>query len=173
MEIPSSGSGLALNHYNFSSTPSASLTTGNVLAPGSWNHVVGQVRGNNTQVLFLNGIRYSISAGTIVNGMVNGSALYIGVRQNSATLDTTIDLPATNIKFADLLIWKGGPALTQSQVNSIHNQGFPVPMGFTPVVRNECVLSGNTGQKLSMKATLTRTTNAVSPAILDIGAIKL
>jgi hypothetical protein len=76
------------------------------------------------------------------------------------------------LRIADAIIWRDGPLLTQAQVNAIYNAGAPVPTGFYPVVRNEYSLTGQSGQKLSMKAALSRSTTAVSPQILDLGAIK-
>lgn len=167
--INASGSGIKVETFNTSNV--GTTVTSPSMSAGSWNHVVLQLQNSVTESIWLNGVQTSVSAGAIAV-VTSTQAMYIGVTENTTTLDNTTGDPATNIKMADMLIWRDGPLLTQAQVNALYNVGAPVPTGFFPVVRNEYALTGQSGQKLSMKATMSRSTTAVSPQILDLGAIK-
>lgn len=170
IEVGGTTAALYLNYWNSSATPSAQAIT-SAMTAGTWNHCVIQVKGTVTQNVYLNGVKFTTTAGAI-SGAVSTTAFYFGARQASTTVDSSIDSAALNMKMADALVWRGGPLLTDAQVSALYNAGAPVPTGFFPVLRNEYELTGQSGQKLSMKATLSRTTTAVSPAILDLGAIK-
>jgi hypothetical protein len=142
------------------------------MSNGSWNHIVGQFKGTVIQTVWLNGVKTTNSSPAAISGAVanNGNSLIIGAHDPTPSVAT--GEPITGMKMADLLLWRGGSVLTDAQILALYNAGAPVPTGFFPVVRNEYSLTGQSGQKLSMKATLSRSTTAVSPQILDLGAIK-
>ncbi len=171
--ITGSAATMSSRFYATSGSPSSTLSTSNSMSNGTWNHVVLQVESSVTQKIYLNGTLSSTTAAGISTGHATAPAFYLGNFQDGATIDSSISGGTnTGMKLADLITWRGGPLLTQAQVNAIYNAGAPVPTGFYPVVRNEYSLTGQSGQKLSMKATMSRSTTAVSPQILDLGAIK-
>jgi hypothetical protein len=169
--ILSSSNTISIRSYSGSQT---GVATSGTLTDGTWNHIVIQAQTSTYLNLFVNGVKYTGTLGVFgVSGTTTYPAFYVGVFQDGLSTDSSISGTAhTNSKIADLIAWRDGPLLTQAQVNALYNAGAPVPTGFFPVVRNEYALTGQSGQKLSMKATLDRTTTAVSPAILDLGAIK-
>jgi len=77
-----------------------------------------------------------------------------------------------NGKVADLVIWRNGTELSQSQVQQIYNGGFYRSIGLSGVQRYKYTASGLSGQKATLKVRATRTTTAVRPAFDFVGTIK-
>lgn len=170
--IASSGNQLYTEFYNASGSPTSNVSSG-AMSPGTWNHFVLQLHGGSVHKTYHNGTLYSTTAGAISTVVASAQALYFGVISDGSTLDSSIALPATGIKMADAIVWKAGSLLTQSDVNYLYNGGVPTWLGYSPaVVRNKYVVTGQSGQRISMKAKLNRTTTAVSPYILNAGMIK-
>lgn len=155
------------------STGSSTAINSAALTNGTWNHVVVQVQSVNYQQMYVNGVKTAAGTPHNMDAPPAGGALYLGALQGSAILDTTMSIPATNLKMADCIIWRDGPILTQTDVNYLYNAGVPQFIGYTPaVLRNEYAITGQSGQRISMKAKLNRSTSAVSPYILNAGMIK-
>jgi hypothetical protein len=159
-----------LTYYN--SAAGSVLTSGNSMSNGTWNHIVAQVKGNTVQTIWLNGTKTTTGSPATISGAAgsNNNALILGAVDSGPS--NVVNSPIIGLRMADFLLWRGGSLLTDAQILSLYNAGAPVPTGFYPVVRNEYSLTGQSGQKLSMKASLSRSTTAVSPQILDLGAIK-
>jgi hypothetical protein len=170
LQIVTGTNQLSLELYNGGT--STLLDSNPTLSNGTWNHALAQWQNGVTHSVYLNGVRYSKATPGAISAADAGQALYIGGLSNSGSLDSNMSSPCIGLKISDILVWRDGPLLTQAQVSAIYNAGAPVPTGFYPVVRNEYSLTGQSGQKLSMKASLSRSTTAVSPQILDLGAIK-
>lgn len=163
---------LKLNHHN-GGGGSTTLTSGVTLSSGSWNHVVAQIQSSTTQVIWVNGVSSTTTAGAIF-AAPSAQALYFGVTSSSASLDTSMGVAATNFKIADCIVYRGGSLLDQSAVNYYYNGGVPQFYGYNPVLlRNEYKVTGSSGQRISMKAKLNRSTTAVSPYILQDGMVKI
>jgi len=169
--IPSGASTVALEYYTPGTGSTGALTTSSALVSSSWNHIVLQIQESVYKNIWINGTKYT-GTGTAI-GSVSGftNASYIGVVAN--TLDGGITGPGTNLKYADCIVWRDGALLTQSDVNYLYNGGVPQFIGYNPaVLRNEFAMTGQSGQRISMKAKMNRTTTAVSPSILNAGMIK-
>lgn len=148
---------------------SASMTS------GTWNHVVVQIQKSVVRQIYLNGVKTATSSvGTALpSNASTAQAYYFGVVSSSGSLDTNIQFGIVGMKIAEAILWKNGNQLTQSDVNYLYNAGVPQWIGYNPaVLRNEYSVTGQSGQRISMKAKLNRTTTAVSPYILDAGMIK-
>lgn len=146
------------------------LVSGNAMSVG-WNHLVVQIEGGTTEKLYLNGVLSSTTATSCPAGSTQ--AFYIGAQSLSTTVDASVGTGATAIRLADLILWRGGSLLSQSDVNYLYNGGVPQFFGYNPaVLRNEYSVTGQSGQKISMKAKLNRTTTAITPYILNAGMIK-
>jgi hypothetical protein len=154
----------------FTGSGTNTLTHPATLANGTWNHLVCQTQSGVVSACYLNGVYASISASTIAAIAAN-QALYVGARADS--LGSGLAIPTLGMKLADMIVWRGGALLTQADVNYLYNAGVPQWIGYNPaVLRNEYAVTGQSGQRISMKAKLNRTTSAVSPYILNAGMIK-
>jgi hypothetical protein len=168
-----SASTVSLAHVDGGSV--ANNTHPTTMSNGSWNHIVIQSQSSVTQNVYLNGVLNSVSANAI-SATTGTQALYLGgLNGNTGTLDPgTLGSPmSAALKMADMIVWRGGSLLTQSDVNYLYNAGVPQFIGYNPaVLRNEYAVTGQSGQRISMKAKLNRSTTAVSPYILNAGMIK-
>lgn len=163
--------GVANVELNFPNAGSPTiLTTSNALTTG-WNHLVVQIENLVTQKVYLNGVLTSVVAGTIP--ATSTQAFYIGALSANTTVDAGMGNGATALKLAELIMWRGGNVLSQSDVNYLYNASIPQFFGYQPaLLRNEYSATGQSGQRISFKAKLNRSTTAVSPYILDAGMIK-
>jgi hypothetical protein len=148
----------------------ASLT-GSSLNSASWNHIVVQVQSATLMNIFVNGVKTTGSTPSGWSGSNSGQALYLGI--SSSLFDSGQGSAIIGMKMADMIVWRDGALLTQSDVNYLYNAGVPQWIGYNPaVLRNEYAVTGQSGQRISMKAKLNRSTTAVSPYILDCGMTK-
>ena len=80
---------------------------------------------------------------------------------------------ANGLRLADLLIWRNGTEFSAGLVRSLYNSGTFLPVGFDSLrARYQYAESSVSGQKISLKTTITRTTTAVNPVIWKMGAIQ-
>jgi len=129
-----------------------------------WNHIVVLMESSGAFAIYVNGIR-TVAAGT------NSMALS-GQPFNITGLGTGFSAPLdTTARMADVVAWSNGPALTQSQVLELYNQGQHRILGSGPLQRYKYTATGQTGQRATVKARMTRTTTAVRPIISKIGTI--
>mgnify|MGYP000995765403 FL=1 len=61
--------------------------------------------------------------------------------------------------------------LTASQVIELYNQGQHRIVGSGPLQRYKYTATGQTGQRATLKARMTRTTTAIRPIIAKLGSI--
>jgi len=170
--VPSSGTTVRLNYHNAAASASSSLDSG-TLSNGTWNHLFVQILGATYQNIYLNGVKSTTTAGIISASISTSQGYYLGVRSDSTSIDTSLVNGATSFKMADMIIWRAAPLMGQSEVNYLYNGGVPQFFGYLPaLVRNEYSVTGQSGQRLSLKAKLNRSTTAVSPYILNAGVIK-
>lgn len=168
--IAPSESRFTLNYHNSAAAPASTLVTGN-MSNGSWNHLFAQIKGGSVQTMYLNGVLNSTTAGTISGAIPSTQTSIVGLRTDAPSSGTIA--PGTGLKFADLIVWSGAPQMGQAEVNYLYNASNPQFFGYNPaVLRNEYSATGQSGQRLSLKGKLTRSTTAVSPYILNAGVIK-
>lgn len=170
--IPSGASVFRTNYHNNSAGPSSTLDTP-TLTNGTWNHLLLQVKGTTTASVYLNGVVATTTAGAIAGSLSSAQGFYVGTRSDSTSMDAGMINNSTGMKFADLIVWSGAPQMGQAEVNYLFNSANPQFFGYNPaILRNEYTATGQSGQRLSLKGKLTRSTTAVSPYILNAGVIK-
>jgi hypothetical protein len=158
--------------HNSSATASSNVSSA-VLTSGTWNHLFCQVKGSSVHTMYLNGVLNSTTAGAIAGSIPTAQASYVGVRSDSTSIDSTLSSVGSGLKFADLIVWNGAPQMGQAEVNYLYNAGNPQFFGYNPaLLRNEYVATAQSGQKISMKSKLNRSTSGVNPYILRAGVIK-
>jgi len=170
--VVGSTSTCGLAFFNNTGSPTGNLTSG-TLTNGTWNHAFMKINTGAGQ-LWINGSSVGTTSGSI-GSPPSTFPLYIGAVSNDTggTIDATMASGATNIKIADVMIWRDG-TLTQADVNYLYNGGIPQFFGYQPaVVRNEYKVTGVSGQRLSAKFKLNRTTTGVAPSFLNVGGIKI
>lgn len=137
-------------------------TTATVTAPG-WFHLAWDFAdGSGIAKFWVNGQRYDLSTGNIGDAI---TFFYIGSTSG-------IGNPTTTMRFADAIIWRNGPQLTQNQVDRLYNGGNYYPVGGGPIQRYLYSNTGQTGGRIAIKAVMARSTTAVRPIISKIGIIK-
>lgn len=148
---------------SFYSSGGVAFSTG-TFKLNDWNHLVVKCQGtSSTFKMWLNGnLTTSTSSFTPQLAAINIGRDATG-GGNALGADDQL---------ADLIVWDAGPDLTQSDVDELYNGGNHQQVGFFPHVKYRYEASGLTGQKLSLKAILNRTTQAVSPFIRKMGIIK-
>jgi hypothetical protein len=152
------------------STSDSVYTTSATLSVG-WNHVAWSVQSGTIKQIWVNGVLETTSSATIA-ALTSGTNLWVGIHYD-ANNSPAVAGPATNLKIADLVIWRNGSTLTTGQIQQIYNNRIFLPVGFSPRVRYVYELQSQTGQKISAQAQLARTTTGVNPAVLKMGAIKV
>lgn len=141
-----------------------------VFVEDTWYHIAGFATESGTCELWINGV----SAGTTTgSGTDDQSRWTIGGQYNAAGTSYA-DRLDDNQRLADLIVWLNATKLSDEQVAAIYNAGLfrPVGVGGHALQYNYGV-TGQTGQKISMKATLTRDTTGVQPSIGKMGILKV
>lgn len=170
--IVASDNKFSLPFHNNSATASSNITTA-ALTNGTWNHLFVQVKGTSVQNMYLNGVLNTTTAGAIAGSIPTAQASYVGVRSDSTSIDSSLSSSGNGLKFADLIVWNNAPLMGQAEVNYLYNAGNPQFFGYNPaLLRNEYSVTAQSGQKISMKSKLNRSTSSVSPYILRAGVIK-
>ena len=135
--------------------------TATVTATG-WYHIAWDFADNSGSAkVWVNGTQYNLSTGNCGDAV---TFLYVG---STAGIGTTA---STDI-FFDYILWRNAPELTSSQVNRIYNGGNFNPVGVSQIQRYVYENTGLSGQRLAVRAALSRTTTAVRPAISKMGII--
>lgn len=132
--------------------------------PNSWNHLFIYIQQSTKSYLICNG---SSSSTSPVNTVAGTAGNFIVGRAGEAGVPAGV-----STKISDLIVWINGQELTYGQITEIYNIGRAVIIGEAPRVRTHYTLTGQTGKKLSVKANLTRTTEAAYHTIPQIGMIK-
>jgi hypothetical protein len=170
--VNGSASSILYRTWNNSGSASGSISGGS-MAVGSWNHVFIKINTGDSQ-LWLNGVSLGTTAGVIYPGGTATMALYLGALCNdtSGTNDSSMSNSALDLKLADAIVWRNG-TMTQSDVNYLYNAGVPQWIGYNPaVLRTEWSLGSASGDRMSLRGRLNRTTSAISPYVLSGGILK-
>jgi hypothetical protein len=139
-----------------------SITTGVPYTVGAWNHCFAHLFDGKLFV-YVNGVQSSIIAPTVSS--ISTAVQMFGNAHAGAGSGLT-----SNDVIADAVFWYNAPEFTADQVKQIYNAGNYRPFNVGSV-RYRYKNTGLTGQKISAKAQLSRTTTAVSPAILKAGLL--
>lgn len=129
--------------------------------PNTWTHFFALFNGAGTlQALYLN----STLVGTDTTTPPNASTelLYIGRSASGANF-------AVGVQMADFIIWRNGSQLSQSQITALYNRGAYFNTFKREALRYKYVSNNQSGQRVSTRLTLARTTTAIKPAVLKIG----
>ena len=127
-----------------------------------WNHVFLVLNDAGTHYMYINGVKSSTMTVSPGNGAVD---MYLGVNVAQSSYESE------GLKMAQWQAWSGGAVLTQAQVRSIWNGGYYRPVGFGPMQRYMYETAGVSGQKLSMRARISRSTSAVTPTLWKAGLL--
>lgn len=143
---------------------SGSITHPTVTANDTWYHLFymlqdGVASGTN---LWVNGV--AATAGTFSVSPATSANFEIGSGQAGGVT------PAPNLIIADLVIWRNGSALTTEEIASIYNSGVYKPFQEN-FIRYRYSNTGTTGQKISAKVQLDRTTTAVKAHVTKAGLL--
>jgi len=121
---------------------------------------------------------WTISAG-VLSFWVNG---IIATDSTSAIIDPSVDFvlggrtggsePLIALdKHAEHVMWEGGPALTQPQVDDAYNDGRHRILGQSPGLILRPTIAAQTGQVISLRGDVTRETDAAIPSLAWAGVI--
>lgn len=148
-------------------TPGLDVLTGPTFTTNTWNHVFLDIIDSTTIFGYINGVTYTGTAG---RNFVADPTVFTVSGFGSAGAPTNPLLTGTRVW--QLMVWRGGPEVTQSQRLDIWNYGQARLMGIGPVARYQYSTSGQSGQRVTVKAVTTRTTTAIQPIISKIATIK-
>ncbi|MEM5810405.1 MAG: hypothetical protein QXP66_00720 [Candidatus Aenigmatarchaeota archaeon] len=132
-----------------------------------WNFVYFKIF-LNFQKLFVNGATTSMTA--TLGSYVSGISHSFLCRLTGSPATTVLDF-ANNLIIRDLYLISGAPDLTEAEIRRIWNNGNYRPFEEYGI-RYSHTTSTLSGQRLSVKNTLSRTTSAVRPVIVKSGIIK-
>lgn len=128
---------------------------------GKWNHLLFTIFDGNTYI-HVNGSKSSVSTNPNANASLN-AVIGTNATGSGAALNSTDRL-------SDLVIWNNCPEFSDPLVQSMYRNGNYVPFNVGSV-RYRYVDNGVTGQKISTKVSLSRTTTGVNPVILKEGLL--
>lgn len=131
--------------------------------PNAWNHIYAFVSDGVSTVNYLNGVATNQGALTFID---SGDIFYIGRRGGAGT-------PASSIRIADVVFWRNTTILSEVQVKQIYSNASPNIFGPTSSgFKYRFSQSSQTGQKISLKAEMTREDDTDDPALWAIGLVK-
>ena len=128
---------------------------------GAWNHYFVHILDGNSYA-YLNGTKSNVLTSSV---SLLGNNVFIGNAHSGAGSGLT-----NSDALADMLFWYNGPEFTADQVKQIYNNGNYRPFNVGSV-RYKYANTGQTGQKISTKIKMDRTTSAVSPVITKAGLL--
>jgi len=150
------------NNLRINVNTTGDLTLSNALVVG-WNHVSLHILGGTSIYIYSNGVK----SGSITDDpSTSGDPFTVGVISGSFLS------PATSLKLADMVVWQGGPALTQGEIESLYNRGLHRVLTQNPGIEYRYMQAGMSGQKLTWKGTANRTTDDALVHATYAGAIK-
>lgn len=120
-----------------------------------WNHLAVVVNDSASNYFYLNGVKSDVLSAT-------PSALSSPLTIMAATGPGT---GAVGLYLADFIVWRGGTTITTGQSIAMYNGGNYQPQGAAFRQRYKYVDAGVTGQKLTTRVRVSRTTNAITPTI--------
>lgn len=128
---------------------------------GKWNHVLVNIYDGNCYI-YVNGVKSGVNTNAISNNNLN---FVFGTNASGSGSPL-----ASSDMVSDLLFWFNNPEFTQAQAQSIYNGGNYKPFNVQSV-RYNYLNTALSGQKISAKVQLDRTTTAVNPFITKAGLI--
>lgn len=152
------------NTFSLTQNGGTGVVSGVSFTPNAWNHIVIYIEDTVTAYLYVNAVKSATGTPTITSP---GTAFTVG-RMNT---NSGRPLDASSL-LADLVIWRNAPALTVGEIESLYNRGLHRVLSYKPGLDYRASKTSLTGQRLSLKATLDRTTDALDPFITSMGAIK-
>lgn len=157
IRIPGSSATIAVQTNN-----TVRYTVGIPLA--TWFHVfwVSYGTGATTSKLYINGVAGSPFASPISGGTTG--SMTVGTSGSGYGSD--------NFFLADLIVWRNGPEFTSAQVNAIYNGGVFKPVGLATACRYVGENTALSGQRLSAKYAISRSTTGVTHQFGKFGVIK-
>lgn len=161
------GNGYYLKAHASTNTLRVGINSSDVITTGSFvpnaiNHIHLVLNDGGVNYVWLNGV---VSGGTNSTAISNTSANFrIGTSGSADFL--------TSAKAFDMIIYLQGSALNSSQVNYFYNSGFYRDTFKFSNVEYRYTINGQTGQKVTSRGTLARTTTAVAPFVKKSGWIK-
>lgn len=152
-------------HDNGSGT---TLAQTGAFIPNAWNHVMCVGKNANFQKLYVNGAQVASSSGALTApGADNNVSVIYGT-------DRAATLAATGVRLAQVIFWKNGTELTQSQITQIANNRIFKQVGeFPSSLRYQWELTSQAGQQLALAVTGSRHTDTVIPSISAMGILKV
>ncbi len=131
-----------------------------------WHHCYFRIEHNTFHGIYIDGVLGATSSSAV---SLDAAAYNFIVGQEHGLGTNFLNVA----RMVDLVIWRNAPAFSAGDVQSIYNAGLMRILGEDgPVLRYRYQNTGVSGQRLSLKARLSRTTTAVRPLIFDLGAIK-
>ena len=131
-----------------------------------WNFIAFSVESGVAGFLYVNGQYTALGTGSI--GAVT-TAFMLG---RSEILSTPLALNSSD-RLAEVLLWSGATDLSQAQLDAVYNGGNYRPFSYGQFLRYRYEMIGGSGQKLSMKSTLTRRTSVYRGSFINkLGMIK-
>lgn len=137
--------------------------TSSAYTVGAWNQVTAIINASGICYLYLNGV---------LAGSYTGSPSAAGNPFGIGYSIVAAGSPATSVSIADIILWVNGSVITSSQINYLYNSGFYRNTLKFSGIEYRNTANGQSGQKVSVKGTMTRTTTSVAPLIKKIGFIK-
>lgn len=131
---------------------------------GAWNHVYFYIEDNVKWEWYVNGVNQGTGVPTVTD---SGNVFVIGAEGNGS-----LSSPATGMYMSDVFIWRNTTELTQNEVNLLYNNGAWRNTGSQAGLKYFFSKTGQVGQKLSLRSTITRETDADDIAITALGVAK-
>lgn len=148
----------ALQLFRLNSGVDTSTAVAN-LPLNTWFMVAGAVESGANGYFYTNGRYTTFSSGTISS---SANKIIIGSSGTSPGMD-----------FTNLLLWRNSTDLTLQQLIALENNGKIRPFEFGGTLRNKYDVTGQSGQKLSMKVNASKNTTLITtPYVKKFGVIK-
>lgn len=131
--------------------------------PNAWTHILAVFNDSGTQRLYINNVLVGTDLTTTPNA--SSELLYFGKSASGANF-------GIGIKMADAIFWRNGAALTEPQRSYLYAGGFYRNTFKFDDIEYRYTVNGQTGQKITSRGTMTRTTTAIAPLVKKTGWMK-
>jgi len=162
----------ASNNVYFYSANAGAVISDNrsgAFIPNEWNHVFIVGVNSTSSKLYVNGaLVSSLTSGSAFPAVDTNLSVQFGIDRVAST-----SLGAT-AQVAQVIFWKNGTELTQSQISQIANNRIFRQVGeFPSSLRYQWELTSQAGQQLALAVTGSRHTDTVIPSIQSMGILKV
>lgn len=127
-----------------------------------WNHVGIVVNNGGSSYALLNGVR---------SATISATPTAVSTVFSILTANALASYTGQGLRGADLITWVGGSVITDAQFRALWNGGYFRPVGFGPMQRYMYTTTGQSGQKISSRVRVTRSTTAVTPTVWKTGTL--